>query len=146
MSYLTETFHGESLKDWNRNQIPKCKFTPNLHNICKNGKFSKIDHISPNWTSTMAKTQGRVVWFFFRIKLDYYANNHIICIIYAKFENIELLPFSSEKLMYYIVQMFPRSSRNNISINKFDIYENTHLICIRYANIYNIKNNALFTH
>ena len=44
-----------------RNQIPKCKFTPNLHNICKNGKFSKIDHIYPNWTSTMAKTQGRVV-------------------------------------------------------------------------------------
>ena len=80
------------------------------------------------------------------IKLDYYANNHIICIIYAKFENIELLPFSSEKLMYYIVQMFPRSSRNSISINEFDIYENTHLICIRYANIYNIKNNALFTH
>ena len=70
------------------------------------------------------------------ITLDYYANNHIICIIYAKFENIELLPFSSEKLMYYIVQMFPRSSRNNISINKFDIYENTHLICIRYANNY----------
>ena len=72
--------------------------------------------------------------------------NHIICIIYAKFENIELLPFSSEKLMYYIVQMFPRSSRNSISINEFDIYENTHLICIIYANIYDIKNNALFTH
>ena len=26
-----------------------------------------------------------------------YSNNHIICIIYAKFENIELLPFSLEK-------------------------------------------------
>ena len=32
------------------------------------------------------------------IKLDYYSNNHIICIIYAKFENIELFPFSSEIL------------------------------------------------
>ena len=32
------------------------------------------------------------------IKLDYYSNNHIICIIYATFENIELLPFSSEKM------------------------------------------------
>ena len=79
------------------------------------------------------------------IKLDYYANNHIICIIYVKLENIELLPFSSEKLMYYIVQMFSRASRNNISIKKLDIYVNTHLICIRYANIYNIKKYALIT-
>ena len=147
MSYLTKTFHGESLKDWKRNQIPKCKFTPNLHNICKNGKFSKNWPYLPkldvyNGKNTRHSSLKIKIW----IRLDYYANNHIICIIYAKFENMELLPFSSEKLMYYIVQMFPRSSRNNISINKYDIYENTHLICIRYANIYNIKNNALFTH
>ena len=31
-------------------------------------------------------------------KFDYYSNNHIICIIYAKFENIDLFPFSSENL------------------------------------------------
>ena len=80
------------------------------------------------------------------IKLDYYSNNHIICIIYAKFENIELLPFSSEKLMHYIVQIFSRASKNNICIKKLDIYVNTHLICIRYANIYNIKKCALFSH
>ena len=80
------------------------------------------------------------------IKLDYYSNNHIICIIYAKFENIELFPFSSENITNYKIQMFSRASRNNISIKKLDIYVNTHLICIRYANIYNIKKYAIFTH
>ena len=55
-------------------------------------------------------------------------NNHIISIIYATFENTGLLPFSSEKIMSYIVQMFPRAGRNNISINKLDLYVNTHLI------------------
>ena len=80
------------------------------------------------------------------IKLDYYANNHIICIIYAKLINIELLPFSSEYFTYFKIQMFSRASRNNICINKLDIYVNTHLICMKYANIYNIKKYVLFTH
>ena len=30
-------------------------------------------------------------------QIGFYSNNHIICIIYAKLKNIELLPFSSEK-------------------------------------------------
>ena len=77
------------------------------------------------------------------IKLDYFSNNHIICIIYVKFENIDLLPFSSEKIMHYIVPMFSRASRNNICINKLDIYFKTHITCIGYANIYNIKKCAL---
>ena len=35
---------------------------------------------------------------------------HIICIIYAKFENIEL-PFSSEENISYVVQNVPQSKR-----------------------------------
>ena len=34
-----------------------------------------------------------IFWF----ELDYYANYHIISMIYAKLKNIELLPFLSEK-------------------------------------------------
>ena len=78
------------------------------------------------------------------IKLDYYSNNHIICIIYAKCENIELFQFSSENITNYNIQMFSRASRNNICIKKLDIYVNTHLICIRYANIYTISRNMLY--
>ena len=55
--------------------------------------FTQIECLP--WPKRKAEQLENNTLFWF--KLDYYANNHIICITYAKFENIECFMFLSEK-------------------------------------------------
>ena len=48
------------------------------------------------------------------MKWDYYANSHIICTIYATFENIELLPFSSENLFLMLYKYSSEQAEINV--------------------------------
>ena len=68
------------------------------------------------------------------MKLDYYANSHIIGTIYSTFENIELLPFSSENLF---LMLYKYSSEQAEILKEINIYAKSQLICIKYANIFN---------
>ena len=95
--------------------------------------FTQIECLS--WQKRKAEQLENNIWF----KLDYYANNHIICIIYAKFEKYLITTVFVRKIMSHIVEMFPRVSRNNISIKKLDIYANIHHKICKYIQYQEIR-------
>ena len=84
--------------------------------------------------STLAKKlQQSKLRITFWMKWDYYANIHIIFTIYATFENIELLPFSSEKIFLILYKCSSEQAEITYTLKEMNIYR-----CEDSANLHNI--------